>query len=546
MLNKARLIVLVVVFVGVAAALATFVVLPRRYQAREQLSGIAVFWHEDEAFLFVDHHGMARSTNAVLERLPQSGWWAALVTMGADWRGFSQTTSAYRLAGDGLERYELRDTVMAPAWDLDEGRLVARGRAPTDGARGFRWTGKEFARLVAGETAPMARPVVRTLQADDQEQDEGQLGGFGPLRQEARERLKNGGWHFKRLSGYEAIQGPVALPIALRSGNCTLSLRSRKRDEMAFPFAVTVELAGDRLSPRAQVLYDDGGWNDISRAEFEARAAGSPRPSSLPTSLLVLLLLWLGFLVLKVGGVLGGVLPFLGLKRRLGNSVATTMSFPPAIPEQFPSLDRPRLETYSRDLEGLGFEKLLDTAPVGDTPTQPPTFCRIYAHRRHGCFGVIMQSFPAIGGPIELRCLLNGHLEDGWSVGVANGQPLAASAFVRRPRAIGASLPAAPPAELLARFLRFRDQVCGDLGLRPIADTSLETYIRRTLEGLVEIREAMAKKSLAVGLGQYYSRKLGLGRQKSQLVWLGDYPRIAEERKAAGLGPGFGGAVMFE
>jgi len=546
MLNKARLIVLVVVFAGVAVALATFALLPRRYRVREQLTGIAVFWHEDEAFLFVDRHGMARSTNAVLERLPQSGWWAALAAMGADWRGSSQTTSAYRLAGGGLERYELPDTVMAPSWDLDEGRLVARGRVPSDGGRGFRWTGKEFARLVAGAKPPMARPGARTLQADDQEEDEGRLGGFGPLSQEARERLKNSGWHFKRLSGYEGIQGPVALPIALRSGSCTLSLRSQKRDEMGFPFATTVELAGDRLSPRAQVLFDDGGWKDIARAEFEARGAGSPRPSSFPTSLLVLLLVWLGFLVLKVGGVAGGILPFLGLKRRLQKSVATTMSFPPAIPEQFPSLDRSRLETYSRDLEGLGFEKLLDTAPVGDTPTHPPTFCRIYAHRRHGCFGVIMQWFPAMGGPIELRCLLNGHLEDGWSVGVANGQPLAASAFVRRPRAIGASLPAAPPAELLARFLRFRDQVCADLGLRPIADTSLETYIRRTLESLVEIREAMTKKSLAVGLGRYYSGKLGLGRQRSQRVWLGDYPRIAEERKAAGLGPGFGGDAMFD
>jgi hypothetical protein len=101
-------------------------------------------------------------------------------------------------------------------------------------------------------------------------------------------------------------------------------------------------------------------------------------------------------------------------------------------------------------------------------------------------------------------------------------------------------------AELLSRLLRFRDQVCADLGLRPIADTSLETYIRRTRESLVEIREAMTKKSLAVGLGQYYSDKLGLGRQRSRRVWLGDYPRIAEERRAAGLGPGLGGAAVFE
>jgi hypothetical protein len=546
MLTNARLVILIVLFAVVVAAFATFALLPRRYQIREQLTGMDVFWHEDEAFVFVDHHAMVRSTNAALERLPQSGWWASLATISADWRGLGQTTSAYRLSGGVLDRYDLPNTVMAPSWDLEDGRLVARARIPAEEGQGFRWTGNGFGRLPAGATAAMPSPGARTLQSDDQDEDEDQARGFGPIPTEARERLKNAGWHFKHLSGYEGIRGPVVLPIALCSGTSTLSLRSEERAEFLLPFTTTLELAGDRLSPHAQILFQDAGWKEIPRADFEARSAGAVRPSSFPTSMLVLLVLWLGVLVLKVSGVAGGFLPFLGLRRRLVKSVATTMSFPSAIPEQFPRLDRPRLEAFSRDLEGLGFAKLLDTAPVADSPTHPPSFCRIYAHRRQACFGVIMQSFPAIGRPIDLRCMLNGYLDDGWSVGASNGQPLAASAFVRRPRAIGVSLPEAPPAELLARFLQFRDRVCADLGLRPITDTSLETYIRRTLESLAEIREAMKKRSLAVGLGQYYSRKLGLRRQKSQLVWLGDYPKSAEERKAAGLGPGFSGATMFE
>jgi hypothetical protein len=544
MLTKARLIVLVVLFAVVVAAFTTYALLPRRYQIREQLTGIDVFWHEDEAFVFVDHHAMGRSTNAVLERLPQSGWWGSMATISADWRGFGQTTSAYRLGGSALDRYELPNTVMAPSWDLEEGRLVARARIPAAEGQGFRWTGSGFVRLPARETAPMASAGARTLQADDQDEDEDQARGFGPVPAEARERLKNAGWHFKHLSGYEGVRGPVALPIALRAGTCSLSLRSEKRAEGMFPFMTAVELAGERLSPHAQVLFQDAGWKEIPRGDFEARSAGTVGSSSFPTSMLLLLVVWLGFLVLKVGGV-ASFLPFVGLRRRLVKSVATTMSFPPAIPEQFPRLDRPKLEAFSRDLEGLGFEKLLDTAPVADSPTYPPSFCRIYAHRRQACFGVIMQSFPAIGGPIDLRCMLNGYLDDGWSVGAGNGKPLAASAFVRLPRAIGVSLPGAPPAELLARVLQFRDRVCADLGLRPITDTSLESYIRRTLENLAEIREAMKKRSMAVGLGQYYSRMLGLQR-KAQLVWLGDYPKIAEERKAAGLGPGFSGSAMFE
>jgi hypothetical protein len=395
---------------------------------------------------------------------------------------------------------------------------------------------------------PTPRPRARTLGADDQDED-ADRGGLDPIPPDARERLKRAGWHFKQLSGYEGVQGPVVLPITLRSESCTLSLRSEKQEDFLFPLTTTLELTGDRQPPTSRVLFAGGGWSEIPRAEFDALSAaspGTPRVSSFPTTALLLLLLWLGFLVLKVGGAAGGLLPFLGLRRRLVNSVATTMSFPPAIPAQFPKLDRTRLEAFSRDLEGLGFERLIDTAPVGDSPTHPPTFCRVYAHHRHGCFGVIMQSFPAIGGPVDLRCMIHGDLDEGWSVGLGNGQPLAASALVRRPRAIGMALPGAAPAELLARFLRFRDQVSVDLGLKTVGETSLETYIRQTQETLAEIREAMKKRSMAVGLGQYFLRTLARGRPKSHRLWLGDYPKVAEERKAAGLGPGFSGTAVLD
>jgi hypothetical protein len=98
--------------------------------------------------------------------------------------------------------------------------------------QGFRWTGNGFARLPAGATTPMASPGARTLQADDQGEAEEQARSVGPVPPEGRERLKAAGWHFKHLSGYEGIQGPVALPIALRSQSCTLLLRSQKRAEV--------------------------------------------------------------------------------------------------------------------------------------------------------------------------------------------------------------------------------------------------------------------------------------------------------------------------
>ena len=546
MLMRTRLAILVVLFAMVAAVFATFELLPRRYWVADQLSAVAVFWHADEAFVFVQHHATVRSTNAVVDRVPRDGWWGALAAMSVDWRPLGQATSAYRVAGSALERHELPNTVTAPVWDLEDGRLVARARVPMENAEGFRWTGAGFERLRSHARAASPSSGVRTLSPDDEEAED--PSALDPVTAEARARLKTAGWRFKHLHGYEGISGPATLAIPLRSQQCTLSLRTTKVGAYLFPYATTVELAGDRLEPRSQVLFDGGGWKKISRADLEARAARSPWPaprSAFPTSAVLLLLLWLGFLILKVGGVAGAPALF-GVKRPMVKAVGTTMAFPPAIPEQFPKLDRARLDAFSRELEGLGFEKLLDTSPVTDAASSPPMFCRIYAHRDHACYGIVLQAFPLLGRPIDLRCMLNGYLDDGWSVGYSNGKPMAASVLVRTPRAIGVSVPGATPADLLTGFLQFRDRVCADLGLRPIADTSLETYIRQTLESLEAIRAAVKKRSVAVGLGKYVSRALGAWRRKPKEVWLGDYPKVAEERRSAGLGPGFNGAALLE
>ncbi len=183
--------------------------------------------------------------------------------------------------------------------------------------------------------------------------------------------------------------------------------------------------------------------------------------------------------------------------------------------------------------------------PVGDTPTLGPTFCRIYAHRRHSCFGVIMQSFPVIGGPVDLRCMISGDLER--VVGGSQQRPPS-----RRIRPGAAS--ACRGGVLAGRANRRTPGALSPVpqsgergpGSPVIGDTSLETYIRRTLDSLVEIREAVERRGFPARLGQYYSSKLGLRRQEALRIWLGDYPKVAEERKAAGVGPAFCGAALFE
>jgi len=46
-----------------------------------------------------------------------------------------------------------------------------------------------------------------------------------------------------------------------------------------------------------------------------------------------------------------------------------------------------------------------------------------------------------------------------------------------------------------------------------------------------EMREAVQQKSFMKGVPEVYLRKLSLIKTKPEYVWLGDYPREAEQRK---------------
>ncbi len=92
-------------------------------------------------------------------------------------------------------------------------------------------------------------------------------------------------------------------------------------------------------------------------------------------------------------------------------------------------------------------------------------------------------------------------------------------------------MPAIGPGELLQSFLKMRDQVSMDLGVSPLNDDTFEAYIRKVQHSLTEMREAVQQKSFAVGIPQVYFRKLALQNTKPEYVWLGDYPKEAEQRR---------------
>jgi hypothetical protein len=222
---------------------------------------------------------------------------------------------------------------------------------------------------------------------------------------------------------------------------------------------------------------------------------------------------------------------FATMKRRVLKNMATTFFFPPATPAQFPTLDLDALERYTREFEGMGFTRLLDFSLVSDSPTNPPSFCRLLAHTRHHSFAELSQIFPKGKTPLPLKCSIQSCLQNGWTLFFSDRKPQAAGSLLRRRKALGVCMPEASTSELLQAFLKMRDQVCLDLGILPVNDDTLQAYIARVQRTCTELREAVQEKNFVRGVPEVYLRKFSLIKTKPEYIWLGDYPKEAEQRK---------------
>ena len=92
-------------------------------------------------------------------------------------------------------------------------------------------------------------------------------------------------------------------------------------------------------------------------------------------------------------------------------------------------------------------------------------------------------------------------------------------------------MPDVPTPELLPAFLKMRDQVCFDLGISPVNDDTLQAYIDTMQRAIGEMRAAVQEKNFVKGVPEVYLRKFSLMKTKPEYVWLGDYPKEAEQRR---------------
>jgi hypothetical protein len=526
-----KLLIAIVLVSAIALGIGIVSILPKRYQIHQSLTQVTLFWNDQDAFIFLDTVTAGRAQNAAQRELASTHYGSIV---GLARMQFSRELKAFHLSGSGnVERPEVpKDANSFGHWELVDGKLqlTTYTNGYKDGRR-IRWDGKKFAGLPA---EPANTEKSTTLKPEEDDDDEPPT---GPLNKNQRAEFKAAGWHWKVLTGYEGARGTATLAVDLHDSKFQLMLQSTQptkkpgqEGDFLSTGATRLQLSSDRL-PIPATLWEGTGWQEVGKAEYERSFQKSGRQLAFPITIWLWLVILVGLMSWKILAWVQVILNFATVKRRVIKNMSTVLSFPPVSAAQFPRLDSAALESYTREFESMGFTRLIDTSPTSDSPTSPPMFARLMIHSGHHCYGEISQIFPRGKAAMQLKCAISSHLQEGWSIAFSNRKPLAASAMLRRPKALGISMPDASPAELLQSLLTLRQQMCQDLGIAPLTGDSLESYIAKTQQSLAEMRAAVTQRNFATALPQYYYRKLALARTKPEYVWLGAYPKEAEQRK---------------
>ena len=520
----------------IASVIAGYSAIPKRYSLGEHLVQTSIFWTDKEAFFFLTVNTMGQTDNFVLDKLGKAryNYWAYLLGSGP--RFMDTRIVAYRLLPSGeLQQPPLPvQTASYGEWALQGGQVQY---LPTSGGinqhTGFRWNGEKFVPAPPQLNAQMSDDT--TPNSDDDEEDGASAGFLTPA---ARKAFKAAGWHYKHLTGYETKTTQATLPISLGKNSFDLTITKLirpKTDEVRCDLMAggvkSLEISRNGPQSSTQVLWNLRGMQTVSKRDFEERIQRSGQPVRAPYMVWIWVVVFILFTLLKLSGWGYLLVNLLGVKRRVLKNMPTSYSFPPTTASQFPRLDTAELERYTREFESLGFVRLLDFSLVSQAAKQTPNFCRLFAHTGNHCFAEVNQPFPQGKAPMPVKCSIQSCLQNDWTLAFSDRKPQAASALLRRKRALGVCMPGSTISELLQAFLQMRDQMCTDLGISYLKDDSLDAYIAKTQRAATDMREALKQKNFATGISEVYYRKFSLLKAKSEYVWLGDYPKEAERRK---------------
>lgn len=534
-----KLIFALILLCLVAGLVAGYSLLPRRYMQGERLNQTNIFWNDKEAFFFLSTSTIGKSSNFFSEKLQRTKYGYIEMILNGRSQFYEYGLKAYRLLPSGkLQDLALPEgATMFGSWTLQDGRLqVTPVETKYNRHPGFRWDGEKFV-AVPAQPKPQVGGGETKLSPDDADDDDAD-GDNGVLTRAARKTFKEAGWHYKELTGFPTNGTQSTLAMDLGKASFSLSVTtfaqpdsgSRHFDMLMFG-TKSLKIAKSDQAQGQQTLWNQDGWQPIAKSEFEQRLKRTGTAMRTSLTIWVWLALVLFAMLWRFGALGHGLLVLLGMKGRVLKNMATSYSFPPATPAQFPEFDTAALERYSREFESMGFVRLLDFSLVSNAVLQIPSFCRLYAHLKYHCFGEVSQIFPRGKAPMPLACSIQSVLQDGWTLTFSDRKPMAAGSLLRRRKALSVSMPGTDSSALLQAFLQMRDNVCQDLGISVVREDTLEAYIAKVQRSATEMRDAVKEKNFATAVSHVYYRKLALLKTREEYTWLGDYPKEAERRK---------------
>ncbi|CAN1212154.1 hypothetical protein TUMEXPCC7403_18250 [Tumidithrix helvetica PCC 7403] len=215
---------------------------------------------------------------------------------------------------------------------------------------------------------------------------------------------------------------------------------------------------------------------------------------------------------------------WLDLKKRILDGLPEKLQLSQSGSYEFPTLDIKEWNQYTQMLETLGFEQVMDFKIESTL-----AISRLFADTQNHMFAEIFKIFSP-NEPRQIICTFHSKFSDGWTFSSTTYKPTGFMYMQRHSRSLATYHPEIPISNLRQIHLKRRWQIVDDLGLKILTDVSWEAYSTREDVGCLSRREIFRRKNIVFALIEATLFELN-----PKYEWLGDYPKLAAQRKARGL-----------
>jgi len=378
-----------------------------------------------------------------------------------------------------------------------------QSKVPNVDVQGWRLDQTKFVEITADEARSVSQSIERV-----------RLRNPSPTR-DSELRNQSSGWEVCTENVY-SFRAAGKCPMGLGGNEFRLGFNRSIGTELDGPVFAQLVRSNNRETIR--LTSDSNVWVESDVANYS-----SHRNKSVPawdarsgvhfaggwTNYLFGLLIALGF-------------PYALFRTALNQSANSKPYFPEAKPEDFPGIDRPRLEEYTDVLTSNGFKHLRDYTAASSNPSRhrSPSFARLFVNPDLRCFAEVGQIFTTKKESAGMHLNFMTEFNGGWRFSTTDRVVNPVSYVARRARTLWLSRPGMAITEMLSLHCQMINQMKMRLSLTVLEDLSLEGYFLRSAEAVSELNKIIKGKSLWVFplLLQYQYHK-----HKSHYEWLGNY-----------------------